>query len=339
MKKTLFIIVANVIVAVLLFTVAECFLRLRPKLNAARADWLVPDPGLGYKLNPLNDNVNSLGIRHAEIPAEKAKDRFRVLVLGDSVAWPKDGFVAMLRAHYDASDDGRAEVINAAIPGYTTFQERMLLERDLLGVRPDLVILQYCLNDNHRFLHELDAGGRWLITQEAKNAMFPGGDGWVSGLMRSSYLITKMRIRILSISSRPRSTFPWMDEPAFAAAWQVGTWDDTRKHILAIRDVLKKADAQFVLVAVPYEPQLRQDLLKLDNQFTTSPQRMLEDISRNLEVPFLDLHPVFVANGDKRLFTDGIHLTDDGHKLVTAQLVQFLASQHLGPVPKTTPQR
>ena len=331
-KKIFFILVANAILAILLFVVGECFLRLRAGWISGPADWLVADPDLGYKLNPLNEHVNSLGIRHGEISTDTADDHARLLILGDSVSWEEDGFVTMLRVHFDEWDAGNVEVINAAIPGYTTFQERMLLERDLLELQPDLVILQYCLNDNHRFLHELDDQGRWLFTQEARNAMLPGGDGWFQNLLRSSYLITEIRIRILAITSHPETPFPWMDQSDFATAWHEASWDDTREHLMAIRDLLKQIESQFVIVAVPYGPQLRQDLLELDSAFTTRPQRMLEDITRELQIPFLDLHPVFVANRDKRLFTDGIHLTDEGHKLVESELMQFLIMEQLAPV-------
>ena len=54
---------------------------------------------------------------------------------------------------------GAVEVVNAAIPGYTTHQERLLFESGLDDARPELVLLQYCLNDNHRFLHRFDAQG------------------------------------------------------------------------------------------------------------------------------------------------------------------------------------
>jgi len=147
-----------------------------------------------------------------------------------------------------------------------------------------------------------------------------------------------IRIRGIS-SSRQHTTFPWMNQPAFANAWRKEAWDDTRKHFLAIRDSLEKTNARFIVVAAPYESQLRQDLLELDKEFTTTPQRMLKTMTSELNIPFLDLHPVFAVNSHKCLFRDGIHLANAGHRLVKDELVQFLTSESLVPDPIATEQQ
>ena len=111
------------------------------------------------------------------------------------------------------------------------------------------------------------------------------------------------------------------------------------KTFLAIRDSLEKTNARFIVVAAPYESQLRQDLLELDKEFTTTPQRMLKTMTSELNIPFLDLHPVFAVNSHKCLFRDGIHLANAGHRLVKDELVQFLTSESLVPDPIATEQQ
>ena len=54
--------------------------------------WLVYDEDLGYKLNPRSKGVNSLGLRHSEIITEKSKRLFRIIVLGDPLAWVWEGW-------------------------------------------------------------------------------------------------------------------------------------------------------------------------------------------------------------------------------------------------------
>jgi lysophospholipase L1-like esterase len=51
---------------------------------------------------------------------------------------------------------------------------------------------------------------------------------------------------------------------------------------------------------------------------------MLKEIGRKLDVPVLDLHPVFLANRDRALYTDGLHLTSTGHDLVASHLREFV---------------
>ena len=127
-----------------------------------------------------------------------------------------------------------------------------------------------------------------------------------------------------------------MNEPAIGNAWRKEAWDHTRNHFLAIHDSLGKTNARFIVVAASYESQLRQDLLELDKEFTTTPQRMLKTITSELDIPFLDLYPVFTVNSHKRLFRDGIHLTNAGHRLIKDELVQFLTSESLVPDPTAT---
>ena len=111
-KKIAFIVMVNVASLSFLLGMAEFGVRWRVRggpLAAMRSfvlppaelpgianGWLVPDPDLGYRLNPEKDGVNDLGIRHGNIKAEKPDGLFRIIVLGDSVAWGKGGFVDLL---------------------------------------------------------------------------------------------------------------------------------------------------------------------------------------------------------------------------------------------------
>lgn len=118
------------------------------------ADWLVPDAELGYRLNPKNPEFLDLGIRNPDFPRAKPRSEFRVLVVGDSVSWPIDGYVSILR---DRAPSG-LRWINGSVPGYTISQERVLFEKHLAALESDLLTLQYCLNDHHDYLHQLVKG-------------------------------------------------------------------------------------------------------------------------------------------------------------------------------------
>jgi hypothetical protein len=198
--------------------------------------------------------------------------------LANSVAWDLEGFVALLRERLAQRDPGRVEVINAAIPGYTTYQERHLLERDLLPLHPDLVVLQYCLNDNHRFLHRLNNNGRWLLTPEAERVIVSDRFGPLSTLLKSSYLFLELRVQFFGLTRRFRDKAVWRYDPGVAAAWQPATWLDTEEHLRAMRDRTFETGARLAVVAVPLEAQLQPDVLDRYGPETTRPQGWLTEI-------------------------------------------------------------
>lgn len=298
-----------------------------PSGDGRDSSWLRYDAELGYTLNPGRFGANSLGIKHGEIPPGKPPGLFRLIVLGDSVAAAEPGFVDELRERLPQLRSGPSEVINAAIPGYTTYQERLLLERRLLPVQPDLVLLQYCLNDNHRFLHRLDPTGRWLMTQEARAARLSDGDGILASLTRSSYLVFGVRLSLRALTTPP-SRFPWERRPDFCVAWQDATWPTFEEHLLAMRGALARAHARLAVVMVPYEPQLDRELLQSDRAYTLRPQSRMAEICNRVRVPLLDLHPAFLA-GPGGLYKDGIHLTPAGHGVAARELVEFLVKEGL----------
>ena len=149
LRRILLIVVVDVALLALAFAAAELAVRSKiegslgagwrsffggdvPLASDGDSDWLEHHPTLGYRLNTTHDTVNSMGIRHAELSSEREPGTVRLLVLGDSVSWEQEGWVAMLGERLGAPG---VEVINAAIPGYTTHQERLLFETELVRSR------------------------------------------------------------------------------------------------------------------------------------------------------------------------------------------------------------
>jgi hypothetical protein len=90
---------------------------------------------------------NSIGLRDIEHDRGGSP---RILFIGDSFTWgfdveTKDRFSEILRTRMP-----QADIVNAGVPGYGTDQELLLLERIWDAVRPDVVVLIYC-SDNDRF--------------------------------------------------------------------------------------------------------------------------------------------------------------------------------------------
>ncbi len=299
--------------------------------NLGTGDWLVPDPARGYVLRPGRSGVNSLGVRHAELAVVKPDDERRLLLIGDSVTWPDDGYAALLQQAFAATTKPHIDVVNAAVPGYTTHQERCHLECLCEPVAPDLVVLQFCLNDNHRFLHQLAGDGHWLITAEARRALLPEGDDPWTRWCRWSYLALEVRQRLFALEHGHGGPFPWQHDPAFAAAWRDDSWALVDSEIGAMHQLLQSRSVPLLVLAVPFEPQLRDESRLRDRAYTEKPQARLAALCAARGLPLLDLLPVFLAHRDEALFVDAIHLTPRGHQLVAERLLARLHAEHLLP--------
>lgn len=288
----------------------------------------VPHSELGYWRNPSHPKHNSLGLRGGEeMLGDRTRDSFRVLVIGDSVAEPVLGFVDKIEAGLQATSDRPVEVINGAVPGYTTLQERMYLAHILPSLDVDLVLLQYCLNDNYDFLHLMTTQGSRLLTLEAKSHLFPDNEGFLGALTRSSYLVYGLR-KLQYQRGQEAPPHPWLD-PIFGAAWNPETWVKQRQHFQSIGGLLSNQKVKFALVVVPHESQLDPNRNAEFPEKTTYPQQQLRQICLDQGIPHLDLIPAFASSGAQRLYTDGIHLTDAGHKLAASAILSFLRARGL----------
>jgi lysophospholipase L1-like esterase len=98
--------------------------------------------------------VNSFGFREREVRVPKPSGTYRIMVLGDSFTWGAglgvgerytDLLETALAAHF--AERRRLEVLNFGIPGGPTVDERNILRKYKDLVRPDLVVVGFCLND------------------------------------------------------------------------------------------------------------------------------------------------------------------------------------------------
>jgi lysophospholipase L1-like esterase len=96
-------------------------------------------------------SINSTGFREdREISAVKPRGVYRIFIMGDSgvYGWgveAENTFSRQLekRLNSSATDGRRFEVINAGVPGYTSYHGILLLERKLLGFDPDMIVIGY----------------------------------------------------------------------------------------------------------------------------------------------------------------------------------------------------
>lgn len=158
------------LVAVVLF---ELLLR---GLGYSMPTWYQPDRQFGWILRPgisawfttegrAHIAVNSSGWRDGEHALDKPPGVYRIAVLGDSYAEAmqvaaEETFWAQLPhklAGCGFAPGHRFEVLNFGVSGYGTAQEYLVLEKEALRYRPDLVLLAFTNgNDVRNNSRELD---------------------------------------------------------------------------------------------------------------------------------------------------------------------------------------
>jgi lysophospholipase L1-like esterase len=131
--------------------------------GAGRLHQPARDPVLIYEVLPgaqtVRDGVaiaiNAAGFRDDAFPATLPDEVYRIVVLGDSVAWgwgvpmPAAFSQVLERQLHERRWPPRASpiVYNLAVDGYSTAQKIRLLETRGLALQPSLVLLSYVLND------------------------------------------------------------------------------------------------------------------------------------------------------------------------------------------------
>lgn len=114
------------------------------------------NPYLRYELVPNaqsgNISINSDGFRGREYPMFKPANTFRIIMLGDSETFSymlpqADTLPAQLENLLNQSKGLKYEILNFGVEGYCTFQELEMLKTKGLKYEPDLIILNYVLND------------------------------------------------------------------------------------------------------------------------------------------------------------------------------------------------
>lgn len=121
------------------------------------------DARLGYVPRPGSFEVNADGYRDRLYARDATPGTKRIAVIGDSIAWgwyrwgllpavqtfPKVLERSLAQRAQGRRDSQPAEVLNMSVSGYDTLKEAVWLETKVLAYNPDIVVIAYCLNDDH----------------------------------------------------------------------------------------------------------------------------------------------------------------------------------------------
>ena len=163
MKKLLknsFLIIS---VTVLVLLVLEVGIRIADKngdfLPPGKPGWIKFSSTLHYKIEPGYSGtiygapvgINSHGFRGPEI-LSKTKDEFRIVCLGNSCIFGndlryEDTISSILDSVLNENSDKPVKVINAGVPGYSSYQGLIQLKEEIITLEPDLLLVAFGFND------------------------------------------------------------------------------------------------------------------------------------------------------------------------------------------------
>jgi hypothetical protein len=302
--------------------------------------------------------TNSLGYRNGEIGAKH--DR-RFLFLGDSITLAgyldeEDTFVRRIE-QIALADGSPWEAINAGVAGISLKTQLSILVETGLAVDPDVVIVNFHLNDFQESLgviiHRLPAairvsrllyrlfGRHYIEPFDVGRIMQTSSDvsvdetygavvGSPAAYMRIYQLEAK---RIETWRTALRETAP--DTPFFrlvdnrfhdwGGAFAPEAWDYMRPLFDELKRLSEEHGFELRIVCHPVFAQVE------DSTLYDEPQRRLLAICSQLDIQCLDLLPVLRrAHATRRpaLFYDNCHHTPEGSQIVAEHIYSFLRPVH-----------
>jgi lysophospholipase L1-like esterase len=310
---------------VLTLAMAEVLLRVsgfgtvKPELsfglNAGQAfarGQFVTDRALFWKFTPaVTQTDEALGAVHPDRVIPPHAGVPRLLFLGDSctrLTMDGSAYPARLKAIFK----GRAEILTAAVPGYSSHQGLAWLRSQLLSARPDVIVVYFGWNDHWRTIGRTD--------RQYAASLAP----W-----------------------RPRLAGLWR-RPAASASLRVPP-DDYRANLAAIAAEAASVGARVLFVRAPAgisgaaRAQLTQTgYMRPDDDpmaLHAAHLRVLDEVARTARVPVLDAAGIFsrIRAGQPLLADDGIHLTGAGHRVMSVIVAQTILRDllHLSDDPRS----
>jgi len=320
--------------------------------------------------------INSLGLRDDEIALTKSPGTKRILMLGDSmtVGWgveQEECFAGRLDALLNRAGGPpgaprpRCEVVNCGWASwYTTDGALVFLKHRIDELDPDLIILDYFLNDPAE-LRPADWRPRGAALPDSiaptREVGGRGGAAAVLGAIRDylsqrSYVLNLLRqiwkasIRrralgadVFTLEDARRAEYPACAVLLFAETYPADFEERlglTERLLVGMRDLAEEHGARFAVAIMPADFQLvqgkreRYGILPVifhDRRYVEGKaQRRLKDVCERNGIPALDLLPALRGRCEEEcFFSYDPHLTPAGHAVVADAMAGFLRTSGL----------
>lgn len=370
MVKTASLFLAACTIALL---VAEVFIRLvAPQRLESYRPIYESDSLLVYRLKrnydaryqqpefEIRETTNEIGLRDGSVPT-KDPAVIRILGLGDSFSYSnsvnlEDTYFKQLEQQLNAAGGKGVEVINAAVPAYSTIQEFRYLERDGIALSPDVVLVGFYVGNDFQDSHELfDSLQRPTIDvvdgQLRANENFPS-----ARYDRQERTVRTATLHLRSFFASNSALYVFLRERFSETLWRLGLrnnppppdfcaknpspsmtegWAETQRVLGEMHAFCTARNIRLLIVTLPTQYQVHEDLwthhvntfkLNPEEYDLTKPQALMKEFCAEHGIEQLDVLPAMqAASQTERLFYPiASYMTPAGHALVARVVREYL---------------
>ncbi len=263
----------------------------------------------------------------------RSPNRRRLLFLGDSVIYYGDSVADTVPGHMQQAliaDPAvpALDVINAGIRGYTNYQELLYLKKFGFAFEPDVIGVEFCLNDLHQFLHSFEVRNGKLVLGRTDSRRAAVGDAghWLSRVGDKSVLVQWLGGR-LNLASRAIEHGSRWGIPVGTRSIRLSVARESRGHRLNSNSPTceRRRTSEAPHSSSHFFPVCWQSMPDTWTRIGSGccSQRRLREICQKLRIPFYDLYPDLAGN----LFEDDqMHLTAAGRAKAGGALKTFVTS-------------
>ena len=250
-------------------------------------------------------------------PLKKAADEVRIAYLGDSVTY-QHGWVELVHRALDRDMVVPVSYLNAGVPGYTSHQGVIRLQRDVLPYSPDVVLIYFGWNDH------------WLARGEPDSQKEKGGP-WnaVADSFVADSRVLQLTVRVSDyVHYKTTQSRSDRDGPPICRVSK----DEYRANLEHIIDLCEQTGAIPVLLTAPTNQTedniqfllIRRSMIRSPGEAVQLHRQyndVVRSIARERSVNLIDLDEAI--SGHTQCFTkDGIHFTEKGHKEAAPILIE-----------------
>ncbi|MDP8221909.1 MAG: SGNH/GDSL hydrolase family protein [Candidatus Lernaella stagnicola] len=286
------------------------------------------DPHLFWRLRPhansdLNpevrdtQSINSRGFRDDEFDKKKPAGELRIITLGDSCTFGDgvanwESYANVLEELIAKADPSRpVQVINAGVPGYTSYQVRRYLTGELLAYEPDAVIVYVGFNDNVPATNGVTDAQRSVVDGTAY--AFQEVLGKLRTYQLSKYFLLRIKNSLLPDVHPEASNPDGVQHHIFRVPE-----DEFMENLRAIKALGEREGFRTIVVTLPHK-------------FDAEPERnrLIRRAVEAGDIPVVDLFPIMKVHqegGESLYGSDGGHPNTLGHRRIAEALLDKLVA-------------